>query len=170
MGGFAGTAAIAKQAYTFMLLGAPTLPYRSKFTAAGGATVSVGQAGVQPVGIHSTAYDPLENSPTDSTVDGGTGYSGGWAPAITPHVLILRAGEQAKYQRGRYGVELEEGQIAALLLASEVSPAYEDMIVDADGTHYCVGQDVAVFAVMGTVYGYRVSLERRDNNDVTISL
>lgn len=169
MGGFAGSAAVAKQAYTFMLLGAPLLPYRPKFAAAGGATVGMGAPGSQEVGIHDAAYDPLENSPTDSTVDGGTGYAGGWGPAIQVHVMML-TGEQAKYRRGKYGLEFEETGIAAFLLASEVSPTYQDMIVDADGTHYCVGQDVAAFAVMDTVYGYRVTLERRDANDVVMAL
>lgn len=169
MGGFTGSAALAKQAYTFMLLGAPLLPYRPKFGAAGGATTGMGAPGSQEVGIHDAAYDPLENSPTDSTVDGGTGYSGGWGPAIQAHVLLL-TGEQAKYRRGRYGLEFEEGGIAALLLASEVSPTYQDMIIAPDGTHYCVGQDVASFSVMGDVYGYRVALERRDANDVVMAL
>src|SRR5690349_13909836 len=117
MPGFAGLAGPAAALWNYYLSSAPLLPYRQRLAAANNSTPTFG---TMPIGTHDAGYDPVENAEIDSTLDAGTGYTGGYATQFSVHALIKRGDAQAAY--AQYGLQLDELGTYALLSAKEVTP------------------------------------------------
>jgi hypothetical protein len=165
MPGFGGLAGPAAALWATYVGSGDGMTYRRAFVTAPAPRAWIGGPSdvSQPIGIRDVAFDPTEGAVLDSTVDAGTGYTGGFAPPIGVHALVKRGDAQTAWQQ--YGLQLNEDDYYALLIAAEIAPAFHDLLIAPDDTRYLVGTQIKPVMVVGQTIGYAAQLERRDPTD-----
>lgn len=117
------------------------------------------------------AYDATEGAVLDSTIDAGTGYVGGYAPAIAVSVIFTELNQDAVAEWAPYGIQLDQNNLQALVLAEQIlAPARGDLIIHPDGTRYVVGARQAMIGLADEPFAYRLLVERRDANDAVYTV
>ena len=165
MPGFGGLAGPARALLAAFVTSGAGGSYRRRFEDRAAPSAWVGGPGdpAQPIGTRATSYDPGQQAIIDSTVNAGTGYSGGFATLADVHCVVKRGDSRTAYQA--YGMQLAEDATWGVFLASEVVPARGDLYIAADGQRYVVGEQVQPIVVVDQIIGYAAQLERRDATD-----
>jgi hypothetical protein len=113
-----------------------------------------------------TAFDPTEGAVLDSTVDAGTGYVGGYAPAIPVSAIFSTLTQDAIAEWAPYGIQLNQNNLQALVLTEQILvPARGDLIIHPDGTRYVVAAQQAMIGLADEPFAYRLLVERRVSTD-----